>query len=229
MDSGYFYRSNIEVEYLPFRRAVYSSILTSQHGNERKTFRWTELWALMSRGVKARVPRSSWQKKRAKTVSDRSIYPDYRLPRHRLKWPQVLARIPYTARTEKKKKRKRKKEKKEKEGTDIYIRTMRGERCRTSMRCNVWLSHSFAGYDFFNTWSVPARVCRRKAKLRTSKIRDRPLASIQALHIIIGRYYPTEARACPLGSRLVKRLSVHTKSRARPTLYGVALSFGSAI
>ena len=151
----------------------------------------------MSRGVKARVPGSSWQKKRAKTVSDRSIYPDYRLPRHRLKWPQVLARIPYTARTEKKKKRKRKKEKKEKEGTDIYIRTMRGERCRTSMRCNVWLSHSFAGYDFFNTWSVPARVCRRKAKLRTSKIRDRPLASIQALHIIIGRYYPTEARACP--------------------------------
>ena len=77
----------------------------------------------MSRGVKARVPGSSWQKKRAKTVSDRSIYPDYRLPRHRLKWPQVLARIPYTARTEKKRKEKKRTRKKEKKRRKerIYI------------------------------------------------------------------------------------------------------------
>lgn len=98
----------------------------------------------MSRGVKARVPGSSRQKKRAKTVSDRSIYPDYRLPRHRLKWPQVLARIPYRPYE-----KKRKKGKKEGKGTDI--RTARPEgTMSSSMRCNVWLSHSFAGM-IFNT------------------------------------------------------------------------------
>lgn len=166
---------------------MYLSILTS-HGNERKTFRWTELWALMSRGVKARVPGSSRQKKRAKTVSDRSIYPDYRLPRHRLKWPQVLARIPYRPYE-----KKRKKGKKEGKGTDI--RTARPEgTMSSSMRCNVWLSHSFAGM-IFNTWSVPARVCRRKA---SSNFKDS--RSTTWLYTGITYYhgwYPTEARVSP--------------------------------
>ena len=87
---------------------------------------------------------------------------------------------------------------------------------------------------------LPATIFLILDRCRLGFVGGKPSSELQRFaidHLPLYRHYilssagiiqPKRARV-PLGSRLVKRLSVHTKSRARPTLYGVALSFGSAI
>lgn len=57
-----------------------------------------------------------------------------------------------------------------------------------------------------------------ESQLRTSKIRDRPLGSIQALHIIMAGIQPK--RACPLGSRRKAAFRAYKVEGSTNTLRG---------